>query len=709
MAEEHDEYWRKKLVVKNIPCDWSADMIKNFLEVVTEADVEDSGVDYFWEWISKAQQQIQETRQPLRLKMIGEAPTSILVRDLVPNLSRDHLFYYFDSPKSGGIEESVLDDGCELFPGLKMAVITFSSHDVAKNVLAVQEHQICEGVRVRVEPCYDEFHKPLLQELAHLSTGPAPSQAKAAGSAKSGTLVQHAQSTPTVLGGPQNSMENGTRRSVDESHYSEVRGQKENSEHIGLLTVRGQGTEDQQWRDLSNSAETETQFALDKIRASRCGVYSGYPPPRTHHTTRQGAGHNHFPLQSFTSQEYQSFEIDGGDFHDRVLYSELPAYEIYGYSHTSTERSSSTDQQMDQFYLHSASDESEDDGLRKPESRASATMMERGSDLQMHLRESEVAAGLRKPESRASATMMERCSDLQMHERESEHPEERTKTQLQSQTAEHLSVPTYKLKILKQCVADFQGCQVTFLEQQGMILFSGTKDDCSNVKQIFLIQSQELAENRRSVPSSISTILQTPQGQRYLDEVNQQYLRCSIEVQESTIICAGLDMREVNSLLEDIVGNIRREICEVPTTLSGSPELLTVKTGLESELMVLLTLPTAGSNKLLVDGINGDVDKAKRELQEHVKNNKLGRKTFKVTGAMADRAVKQWYSKQLEEAKALILCLFLTDMIHNDQRAQGTVAIQGIGQLNLHVLVIINPIMVDLMSSASTPPLSATP
>nr|KAG5699638.1 hypothetical protein BaRGS_005086 [Batillaria attramentaria] len=97
------------------------------------------------------------------------------------------------------------------------------------------------------------------------------------------------------------------------------------------------------------------------------------------------------------------------------------------------------------------------------------------------------------------------------------------------------------------------------------------------------------------------------------------------------------------------------EHLSVPTTLSGSPELLTVKTGLESELMVLLTLPTAGSNKLLVDGINGDVDKAKRELQEHVKNNKLGRKTFKVTGAMADRAVKQWYSKQLEEAKALIL------------------------------------------------------
>nr|KAG5699639.1 hypothetical protein BaRGS_005087 [Batillaria attramentaria] len=127
---------------------------------------------------------------------------------------------------------------------------------------------------------------------------------------------------------------------------------------------------------------------------------------------------------------------------------------------------------------------------------------------------------------------------------------------LQKQTTERLPIPPYQLRVLKEFATDFKLCQVTLLEQEGMILFHGNEEDCANAKCIFLTQIQV-------------------------------------------------------------------------TTLPGSSELFALKTQLESDLLVLLTLPVSGSSELLVEGINGDVDMAVREVQKHMETNKLGRRLFK--------------------------------------------------------------------------------
>lgn len=55
---------------------------------------------------------------------IRTAPSSILVRNVGPNLSQDNLFYYFDNPRSGCAEEGGAKD-CVLYAKMDVAVVFF--------------------------------------------------------------------------------------------------------------------------------------------------------------------------------------------------------------------------------------------------------------------------------------------------------------------------------------------------------------------------------------------------------------------------------------------------------------------------------------------------------------------------------------------------------------------------------------------------------
>ncbi|KAK7486994.1 hypothetical protein BaRGS_00021810 [Batillaria attramentaria] len=781
MADQDDENWRKKLVVKDIPDDWSIDLIQNFLEVVTGAEVEEDGVEYFSdvshtalvtftdslseECVAKAQQQTKHKGKPLSLELIREGPTSILVRDLDPSLTQDNLFFYFDSPRSGGTEGSVLDeDGCELYPELSMAVVTFSSHGVVRNVLAMQEHCPCRGIRVQVEPCYEQFHKPLLQELAQLSTDPPPSQAQDADYAEPKTPVRHTQSSPTLSGchrGDNRQNMGGTGkpiippkpkyqprlasgrdsweygRSMDDSHQSynddeddesqadlwgssasaQTRNSRSQARTVAEVTVVfGEGVEEnyrggrgrrprQNWGVPSRPVETEEQFSYDEAYDGSRGVYSAQPPPppRPRHVIRLDADCNPLPPEPYLSQEDQSLDTDGENFHYRVSESDSSVSEADGYTRNSSKKTTSARKHTNQFYLQSGAGEYGDESFeifnKKPSSagkRADQFYLHSGSgdhgdevsvsekdslgadgawrqEPQAPARnESSSGADARGYASSSSVQEAQGASDrekqleeeLQKLKRDKEALEkEKEKMKLQKQTTERLPIPPYQLRVLKEFATDFKLCQVTLLEQEGMILFHGNEEDCANAKCIFLTQIQELAEDRRSVPAAISTILKTTQGKKYLSELSQTYPACSVEVQESSVVCAGQNMRTVANLLDDIERNIRKEICKV-TTLPGSSELFALKTQLESDLLVLLTLPVSGSSELLVEGINGDVDMAVREVQKHMETNKLGRRLFKKNGEVISQEASENGYKMTFQCRQEVL-QEVTDKLRN--------------------------------------------
>ncbi|KAK7097642.1 uncharacterized protein [Littorina saxatilis] len=182
-----NELWRRKMVVRNIPGDWSQDMLVNFIEVATEADIadEEAGVEFFSGishtalltfaqpltdlHIQNAESNCQTQRFPLKFLLVKSQPSSVVVRGVNSSVSSDNLLFYFESAEAGGGEEEVTE--CTIHDEWGMAVVTFASTEAAAGVLAVKEHTPCRGTTVRVEPCYEQFHGQLLRD----NTPPQPS------------------------------------------------------------------------------------------------------------------------------------------------------------------------------------------------------------------------------------------------------------------------------------------------------------------------------------------------------------------------------------------------------------------------------------------------------------------------------------------------------------------------------------------------------
>ncbi|XP_076468583.1 uncharacterized protein LOC143299248 [Babylonia areolata] len=176
-----------KLIVKNLPERWTPDHLVNYLEVTSgeRLMVARDGVQVFPGVTHSAlltleeavtEEMVQEAERLLAralfqktniltLRILPSRTCSLLVYYSDPGVSRDHIFYYFDEPQQSGCGEGYVED-CQIYQELMLAVVRFSSAEALEGVMVRGNHRLQkEGEVLKVEPWYDLFHTPLLQQL----------------------------------------------------------------------------------------------------------------------------------------------------------------------------------------------------------------------------------------------------------------------------------------------------------------------------------------------------------------------------------------------------------------------------------------------------------------------------------------------------------------------------------------------------------------
>ena len=73
------------------------------------------------------------------------------------------------------------------------------------------------------------------------------------------------------------------------------------------------------------------------------------------------------------------------------------------------------------------------------------------------------------------------------------------------------------------------------------------------------LSSQDMAEDSLSIPAAITTILQTPEGRQYLDQLHpgDPNSPVSFDVQDSCLVCVAHQMKTVQSFLSKVQANMR--------------------------------------------------------------------------------------------------------------------------------------------------------
>ena len=85
------------------------------------------------------------------------------------------------------------------------------------------------------------------------------------------------------------------------------------------------------------------------------------------------------------------------------------------------------------------------------------------------------------------------------------------------------------------------------------------------------------------------------------------------------------------------------------------PQFQDLKVTLEKDYLVMLTLPCDDSDDVQLDGIKEDVELAAKEVDRFTNKNRPDRKQFCIPGALMGSACKNWFSKELDEVKLIIL------------------------------------------------------
>ncbi|KAL8570313.1 hypothetical protein ACOMHN_011334 [Nucella lapillus] len=228
------------MLCQNVPEDWSQDMLENYMEVVTRVELDEGvGVERFFnvshtvlltfldplteEHLKNTQMRNEQKNKPLLFSLIPTAPTALLARDVSYGVTEDNLFFYFESSRSGGMEGTV--ENCHIYPANSMAVIVFNSPEAAEAVLAVRDHSPSKGAHISVKPCYEQFHKKILDDLNQPQTPSVSSSPHTHGGGQGGGPAAAGRQGPPVAEKPsQNQPKHFLAQGKEQDHFRTRRG-----------------------------------------------------------------------------------------------------------------------------------------------------------------------------------------------------------------------------------------------------------------------------------------------------------------------------------------------------------------------------------------------------------------------------------------------------------------------------------------------------
>ncbi|XP_076446273.1 uncharacterized protein LOC143283790 isoform X2 [Babylonia areolata] len=225
--------------------------------------------------------------------------------------------------------------------------------------------------------------------------------------------------------------------------------------------------------------------------------------------------------------------------------------------------------------------------------------------------------------------------------------------QLRNRKETRVAVQLYQWQLLQNSDLHSVGCDMKFLKQEEVVVFSGTEEECQEAQLQLLKLKQNLREEVVPVAQPITELLLT-RGRSRFEESVQRHPKCSAKIDHLCITCAALTEEDLEGPKQDFQNAFSSATVEISQSLTSSPLFQTFKAKLERDLLVTVILPGEGSETMDLHGFTDDVDQAVTEVGQFVSVNQKHGETFRVPGRLEGEAFRKWYSQELDQIKELI-------------------------------------------------------
>ncbi|KAL8576367.1 hypothetical protein ACOMHN_048934 [Nucella lapillus] len=708
----------RKIIVKNLPESWTCDSLLNYLEVTSgeRLTIERDGIQVSLgashsalltlegpvtaETLQHVAQQLTlapfQTTNVLRLQMVPRQTRSLLVHYFDPTVSRDLIWYYFEEPLQSGCGDGYVED-CQMYPELSLAVVRFSSPEALEGVIARGNHCLkSDGEALRVEPWYEPFHGPLLQQATMQRR---PCQNQTIPEQSSNQTVRKQSSHQTI---PEQSSLQAESRGYRPYQNQAV---PEQSSHQTIPEQSSLQAESRGYRPYQNQAVPEQSYLQAESRGYR--PYQNQAVPEQ--SSPQAGSRGYRPYQNQAVPEQSSPQAGSRGYRQVLEDCVHPVYSTAaeGNPHVPSMPHPVRNGGSLKPHLYSpsassaaaaASDMSRDEAqefekLRQENellkkmlaSREAKEYEEREKRQQERLRPEEEqieqllaeheAEQRLMEEQRAKSVRVEREWMLQSEEgiftetervntaqsdilRYQQLENERLKSEnekLKNQTSTSLPVPAYKFRLLESFAEQCTSCKLMFLEQKEELMFYGTEEDCEMEKLRVLKRLHDLATDTVPLSDPVAEILDSTRGRAYLRDLVQKHWGCEAEVQDRHLLCAALSKEELQDFVKELHRHILTETCLVPAQLIQSLQFQALTLKLEKDYMVVVTPPPRGNAEHVhLHGLKGDVEMAAWKVAGFTNLYRPGSKEFVIPGALQGNACRSWFSEQLDEVKLII-------------------------------------------------------
>lgn len=691
--------WNRLLIAKNLSSSCSASYIQSYLETEADLMIVENGVQFMWGIKHSALITLTEEVTERRLKDIVQhvlyqkplngkrlvllpvkfPPTSILIHDLDPGMSEEYLSLHFENRRSGSFVGGLLDDGVEMYPELKLAVVNFVSNEVVQGVLAVKDH-ILKGNRLHIEPCYTEFHLPLINELQNSSARGVSRDpdAQATPSPVLNPSVYAASSTISSTGGsvnkgvktkkPDSSARKSTPPPIPPKPKTVLCQHSHSKQHAAQLPAKDD--DDELYDCVPGLLIQQKQESV-----AECIRRFNPLPAESRQARKSEEDHRRKSVPQFENTDYAE-HLSNATFTrnpssaPRLSETRLNAFREIAYlrpkhdvpdkKHDAAEDCTESCDYVSSLPYFSLGDHETLDvmpslndvlGLDFTKSSSDGLIYVDHHGLDEKVLTNSASLGKASSYDPIEEELMEKLENLTLEN-------ERLKQLATPKQVVPVEVPAYKLALLQDFAKTDHGCHVTIRQSEGLVLLHGTQEACDSVKCQLLMLVQGLSECICSVPAPIIKLVRSQKGSRYLASIHQNHASCSFDVRDTHIVFAAREMQDAKAFTEDFKKRTVQKSVQVHFQTLHNASFLPLKMQLQDEYLVCLTLPTDDSMEVvevMIDGFDGDVDLAVREIDKQNDTYKPGEEVFNIPGMLPRKACDTWFSKELEEVKALIL------------------------------------------------------
>ena len=246
--------------------------------------------------------------------------------------------------------------------------------------------------------------------------------------------------------------------------------------------------------------------------------------------------------------------------------------------------------------------------------------------------------------------------EMERKTEEERHADSRPKMERPTKiTTKVLHYKHHEVKLIEMAMTDmgYTTDRVDFDVKKGIITIKGKESEIDEAKLVIMETKNQIEDASLHLSSTVVKILKTDAGRDYL---KNGILDKGVEytLSDRELKCAALSEDKVHNAVQGVKDQIQQEHVKFGQEHGhylSSEAWAKKKDSLEKEYQLMRI--TCDDNNIQIDGLNGDVVLAKKDVQRELLKNSHMSKTFSVTKAKA-RCFEKCYQKEIADLKFII-------------------------------------------------------